>query len=468
MTRRIDTGLIKITSKSRNQYILLGAIVLLAGVLRFYKLGEWSFWIDEMITVNAAQDVSGFDYATQPIYLALINLALSSLGINEWSARLVPALVGVLTILILYFPIRRIFGPVVALLSSLFLAVSTWHLYWSQNVRFYSLLLLFYSLALFFFYFGIEEDRPSYLLLSMFILGLASRERMTALFLIPVAGTYLLLLKILPFEKPPGFRPRNLALLIIPSLILGLVFALPYLRQPTIWVDTFSRINNSPLWIASGIVYYIGLPIFCMGTMGAIYLLRRKDRASLLLSIGALFPLITTMCVSLFFYAANRYIFVSLMSWIVLASVAVRELYNQTQRGPTILAVGVLLLLTLSPLSEDVLYYQFQNGNRTDWKTAFEFIRDHKAEDDLIVSADPELGTFYLEEEAIGMEGLEVSHLVGHGERVWFVEDMNVEQRFPDLHSWILGKTQLVANIDVHVRARNFKMRIYLYDPPEP
>ncbi len=468
MRRHNDTAFVEIMSKSRNQYVLLGVIVFIASILRFHKLGEWSFWIDEMITVNAAQDVAGFDYATQPIYLALINLALSYLGINEWSARLVPALVGVLTIIVLYFPIRKIFGPVVAVFACLLLALSPWHLYWSQNARFYSLLFLLYSLALFFFYFGIEEDRPGYLLLSLCILGLATRERMIALFLVPVAGIYLLLLKILPFEKPPGFRARNLGLLVIPSAILGLVFALPYLREPSIWLDVFSRINNNPFWIASGVVYYIGLPVICVGTAGAIYLLRKMDRAVLLLSIGAVVPLFTIMVVSLFHYTANRYVFVSLTSWVVLASVAAKELFVQTQRGVRLLVVGVLFLLILSSLSEDMLYYQFQNGNRDDWRSAFEFVSDHREVSDLVVSADPELGAYYLGEETIGVEDLELSQLLEHGGRVWFVEDMNVEQRFPDVHNWIVEKTQLIANMDVHVRARNFMMRVYLYDPGAP
>ena len=49
--------------------------------------------------------------------------------------------------------------------------------------------------------------------------------------------------------------------------------------------------------------------------------------------------------------------------------------------------------------------------------------------------------------------------------RVWFVEDMVAQQIFPDVHNWLRENTQQVANLDVHIQARNFKMRVYLYDP---
>ena len=80
------------------------------------------------------------------------------LGVNEWNARLIPALLGVVSLPLLYFPIKKMFNPLVSLVAVLLLAFSPWHLYWSQNARFYVALLLFYTLALFLFYLGLEED----------------------------------------------------------------------------------------------------------------------------------------------------------------------------------------------------------------------------------------------------------------------------------------------------------------------
>jgi len=461
MMQRINAKLVELENNSIYQYLLLAIITLIAGALRFYKLGEWSFWGDEIYTLRDASH----SIPKGPISFMLVHAAVTLLGTSEWSARLAPALVGVVSIPLLYFPIKKLFGPAVALVSGLLLAVSPWHLYWSQNARFYTALLLFYTLALLTFFFGIEEDRPGYLLISLLLLGLATRERVFALFFVPVVLCYLVLLRILPFEKPPGLRPRNLCLFFLPGLIVALFFASPFVRQPSRWLAVFGRVNNNPFWIVSGVVYYVRIPTICMGALGALYLLTKKHRASLLLSLAAVVPLLTTMAISLFHYAANRYVFISLTSWIILASLAAMELLSQTQRSARILAVGALIFLLLDPLGEDVLYYKYQNGNRDNWKAAFESVRQQKEVGDLVVAAHPGLGDYYLQEKTISMDGLDLSRIEGNEGRVWFVEDMNVEELAPQVHDWIEENAQLVANLDVHAHARNFKMRIYLYDP---
>jgi hypothetical protein len=40
--------------------------------------------------------------------------------------------------------------------------------------------------------------------------------------------------------------------------------------------------------------------------------------------------------------------------------------------------MGVLMILVLTALSEDVLYYRYQNGNREDWRPAIEFVEQNK------------------------------------------------------------------------------------------
>jgi hypothetical protein len=138
--------------------------------------------------------------------------------------------------------------------TSLFLTVSQWHIYWSQNARFYTTLLLLFSLGLFLFNFGIEEDRPWYLVISLCCFGLAFQERMVAAFFVPIVVGYLLLIKLLRFEVPIGFRPRNIVLFFAPMLIGGMVLlvAFPEIRELSQWSDSFGFVNNDPIWIAGG------------------------------------------------------------------------------------------------------------------------------------------------------------------------------------------------------------------------
>jgi hypothetical protein len=194
-----------------------------------------------------------------------------------------------------------------------------------------------------------------------------------------------------------------------------------------------------------------------------------KDRkAGLLLGLSAYLPLILTAGLSLITFTANRYVFITLTSWILLASIAANELIKHTQGPMRLLSLSCLLVLILSPLSENVLYYQYQNGNRDNWKVAFAYIENNKQQDDLIVSANHLIGNYYMQNTTIPMETIEPDTIGKMNQRIWFVEDMNVLEKWPETHMWITTNANLMATFDVVVQARNFKMRVYLYDPTNP
>jgi mannosyltransferase len=467
MARSIDRALAEIARNPLSQLVLLGMITLIAFALRFYKLGEWSFWGDEYITVQRALAVSQSNFHLQPLSTLGISAALSIFGVSEWSARLLAAVVGGFSVPVLFFLVRQVFDSMAALLASFLLAVSPWHIYWSQNARFYTVLLLLYTVALFLFYVGIEKDRPWYLVVALVFLGLAMRERLFAGFLVPIAIGYLAFLKVLPFEKPAGLRLRNLAVLAGPGIVAGAVLVLfgPGVPPLESWQRGFSFVNNNPLWIAGGVFFYVGITLLCVCFAGAVYLLLQRSRAGLLLGLAAVFPLSAIMLLSMFVYTANRYVFVSLTSMVVLAGLAANELVRQGSREGKLLGLGVILALFLSAMGDNALYYQYQNGNRDNWKSALALIADSKEDGDLVVTTHRELADFYLGENTLGMQRIEIDDLVTRKTRSWFVVDLTAPDKAPEVHRWILENTLQLADMDVTVNARTFPMRIHLYDP---
>ncbi|UCG24709.1 MAG: glycosyltransferase family 39 protein, partial [Chloroflexota bacterium] len=270
---RLDKLPATLEAKPIYQYMLLAAIVLLASALRFFRLGQWSFWIDEIFTVNRAQahvlEATSIQFWEHPPSLYLIAGALQIMGVGELSARLVPALIGIASLVVLYFPIRRVFGSIVALLAILLLVVSPWHLYWSQNARFYTAVLLFYTLAMFAFLIGFERDRPWYLVAFWVFLLLAFRERVFAAFFVPVMLSYLFLLWLLPFEKPAGYRLRNLLIVLLPPIVYAFyeLFRLVTGGNPPL-VDTYRTFTSSPYGpiddpfrIGMFVVLSVGIPL---------------------------------------------------------------------------------------------------------------------------------------------------------------------------------------------------------------
>ena len=468
MIRRLDSVLADVKDEPRYQYGLLAAITLLAMALRFYKLGTWSFWIDELFTLNRVEAHYGsLDVVVRtiagtkwiPLSLLLISPVLKMLGANEWTARLVPAMIGVASVPALYLPTRRMFGPTVALLAALLLAISPWHIYWSQNARFYTSLMLFSSLGLFAFFFGVERGRPLYLLFFIVLLYLALSERLLALFLVPSAVSYLLLLKLSQLEKPPGLRGRNLLLLALPALIL-LIANFPALID---LVTTFGGTpNHDPLRLLSSIAYRLGIATISLGLAGGLYLVVQKDRAALFMLLSAVVPVVLILAVSPFMFTVDRYMFAVLPFWLVLSALAIKELVTRNSGVAGLLGVGVLVLVFGTLVSEDALYYEFQRGNRPDWRSAFQFVAQRKLDSDVVAATSPQVGRYYLGMDVMSINAVDRESAANH--RIWFLIDESTGGVEPALHQWIRQKSELVDVIVTRMPGKSLDIRIYLYE----
>jgi mannosyltransferase len=453
-----------------NEYLLVAAIVVISAALRFYRLGGWSFWGDEFITVRRALRIFEAPLIDRTLSLLTTNLFLSLAGISEWSARAEAAVVGVLTVPVLYLLVRRVFGPAVALMASVLLSVSPWHLYWSQNARFYTALLLFFSLALFLFHYALEEDRRRYFALSAVFLVLAMQERMVAAILLVILAGYIALLVLLRFPRPAGLRARNLIPYYGVSVLamMALVLANTGFTDPDQFQTAFGFANNSPFWIVGGVAFYVGLPLVCAAAAGGAYLLLQKRREGLLLMLAATVPVLAIAAISIFQYTANRYAFVALTSIITLGAVGLKELLWQAPRNTRLVAAGFAAVLLLAPMGDNLLYFQYQNGNRDNWKDAFALIASAKHEGDAVMTTQQELADYYLGESTLRMQRVDIEAYAATAPRTWFIIDLTTRPKAPRTYHWILANAQLVASLDVSVSARTFPMRIYLYDPERP
>jgi mannosyltransferase len=471
MMHWVELKLSRLQSNRKYQWVAITAVTLLAAALRFYKLGQWSFWGDEYITVGSALDVFGGGFSRLTPSLLTTHLNFRLFGVNEWTARLTAALAGVVSIPVLYGLVKRQYHAHLALITSLLLAVSSWHLYWSQNARFYTTLLIFYTLALFFFYWAIEEDRPLFMILSLVFFGFAAFERLIAAFFIPIVLGYLIFLKIGWFGRPRGLRWRNLAIYLVPGMVLLILMVTTNhaFKSLDSAVFRFGFVNNNPVWIMSGIAFYMGIPLLIMATAGAVILLLRRNRFGLFLTLGFVVPLFSIVITSLFTYSANRYIFPALTSVIVLAGVAIYELWRQTQGSGKLLSFGVLLIMLIAPMADNLLYFVYQNGNRDNWKAALEFVACEMDNEDQVVVVNVQLAEYYLKRRAIDMHFLEKEGLTAVTENrgsTWFILDLTTPYKTPKISSWVRENARFIQDFDVVVSARKFPMEIYKYTSP--
>lgn len=123
--------------------LAVAAIVLMALLLRTYNLATVPLGLhgDEAITgLESARilregnigpySLDALGQPTGPFYL--IAVAVRLLGPTILAVRIVPALLGTLTVLALFFVIRRTYGPTVALAGTALLATQGWHLHFSR------------------------------------------------------------------------------------------------------------------------------------------------------------------------------------------------------------------------------------------------------------------------------------------------------------------------------------------------
>jgi mannosyltransferase len=460
----VDRFIEKIDTNNTLQYLLLIGIMVLAAALRLYKIGEWGFWIDEIYTINrAAGDLGSI---LIPLSTRLIHLALGLLGIDEFSARIIPGILGILSIPILFFPIRKLTSGTISLLAVLLLAISPWHIYWSQNARFYSALMLFYGLAGLCLFIWLESENPWYLVFSMVLIGFAMLERGTTLFIFPVFIVYLIALFVLPIERPPGLHWKNLALFFLPMFALGIIVVFSSGNIFSFFTNIFGHQHN-PIRVFLSVVYDVGLPLFLLASLGGVYSIYQKSRLGLFLLIGVFVPLVILVLIAPFTQAFSRYVFQTLAFWIILGVIAIKAMIDNASGAGKFLAVGLALLLVADAFSQDVLYFSYQHGNREDFKGAFEIIAGGKQSNDLIISGWPEIGTYYLDEPVISASEVKTKEIALSENRVWFVVDNR--SGFPSrLQAWIEDNSQLMGVRDVYLPGKLMLMRVYLYSPGAP
>jgi len=139
-------------------FLVLSAIVILGFVLRFLDLGKESLWLDEAVTYYNTNSTSigdvwtaAYNDRSPPLhFIALWGVRL--FGSNEFWLRFPSAIAGTVTIIVIFFVAREIANEKVGLISALLLAVSPFHIFYSQEARFYAFAVLFVAVAYYAFF----------------------------------------------------------------------------------------------------------------------------------------------------------------------------------------------------------------------------------------------------------------------------------------------------------------------------
>jgi len=252
------------------------ALTAVAVAVRLYDLGALGFFGDEETTAFAARALaegrgsempSGMPYRRALPFTWLNAVSASLFGLDgEFAYRVPAALMGALTVPLLYFVTASIAGPGAGLFAALLLALSGWHLVWSRMARMYAPVLLV-ALAFFYFIWSWQRSGRGRELAAAFLLYLL------AVFLHSAAGA-IALFPILFSLLYDGSRVRarngvSVALLMAAAgwLLDRLFVVAPYER----WASDFSAASSAPAGQLAGSlqVLFGGLPAAAVPLLAA-------------------------------------------------------------------------------------------------------------------------------------------------------------------------------------------------------
>lgn len=252
-------------------------ILLFAFLIRLYRLGAESLWMDEGYSFHFAslplsqmlQELVAID-KHPPLYYLVLHCFLF-LGKSEFFLRLPSVIFGVISIYLIYLLGEELYDRNIGNLASLFLALSSLHVLLSRDARMYTISSMFLAIAIYGFWksFLCEENKTKKYVICYVIgaIGSIYSYYLTAVVLLLINAYYIYFL----WLKKDFVNIRKWSI----STLLIIILFLPWI--PSFWhqMGTHYYTRGSPDWMAIPDVLYSQLTGFTLifTHMGYWYLL---------------------------------------------------------------------------------------------------------------------------------------------------------------------------------------------------
>jgi uncharacterized membrane protein len=243
----------------RTSYVLCGILVL-SLLLRLYHINFQSLWLDELYSIvptapeNSLQSVIEYSKADQPpLFFIYIHYIFKIFGYNEIVGRIACAFIGLLSIPVIYFLGKECQGKLTGLFAALLTGINYFHIYYSQELRFYTMAFFFASLSYLFYIRAFKYVRLiDFIGYTVSTICLLYTHYFGLIVVGTQALTFLILLK--------GKRNSKFVLLSISAAIVTLVALIPWtpVILNDIGVDVGWIKTPSPGFIAQYLYDYTG------------------------------------------------------------------------------------------------------------------------------------------------------------------------------------------------------------------
>lgn len=418
----------------RNRAVLLVLILALSLGLRLYSLASESLWFDEAYSVWVARHGVSWQLGQSlqrifpPLYYVLLHFWLA-FGDSEFVVRLLSVLIGLGSIIGMYFLVKRLFDVRTGLIGAFLLGVSPLHIWYSQEARMYILVAALGIASAFFMLLALREGKRWQWLAYVLSTALAMNAHYFAVFLVPFQNLYVLYLLWPVFDGVPGripARPGVWKHWLLSQVSIG-VFSIVGLAgifstETTYWWGLLDTWHGAPTWrdcvsmlfsfslgttVQGRLLYVGGLALFgfCAawswvalptssalmddsarsgGARASLHRTLSLDDGLVFALLYLLVPLGTVFVFSQFeSFWVLRYLFPFLPAWCIIVARGIARMPGRVLR-PVMLAA--ILLASAWPIANAYRYSQ-----KEDWRGVVAYISAQERPRDVIVLVDEDI-----------------------------------------------------------------------------
>jgi mannosyltransferase len=379
----------------RRDLLLCGGFLLLGALTCFYGIGAKSFWRDEAISWYRAQvDWSGFTSRTirvegvMSLYYFLLHF-WTELGTNDAWIRSFSAIVGALSVPIMYLLGKDLRGPATGALAAGLLALNSFFVRYAQEARSYALATFLVILATFMLVRYVIHRRRAYLIGYVIASTVAIFAHVFAIWVIGAHVVSLLLLK----ER--GLTRRQMVLATAGGAVIALPLliwqALPKIMDPEVhglsWmrpIDPYQVLYAFRSFTGAQIrwILYFALLVFSCWLAIATFIKQRGSFETWSRTMPLLWfviPFGGTILFSLFApIFAERYLIVCVPGLVLSVAIAIASMKPKW-------LMGVAIVVVVATACIDLRYWYVQPSYQG-WESAANYVMSNMEPGDGVIA----------------------------------------------------------------------------------
>jgi hypothetical protein len=483
------------TAESRRTAFLVAGLILLALLLRFWRLGAWNFEATEMFTLRDSLHPKLTNPRPLSYFLNYL-LVRPFIPLDEFGLRLLPALFGALTVPAIYAVARRLTTTRAALFGSLLFAVSELAVFYSQFARYWALVILLCAIYPYALYLGVRNRDRGTFIVGLVTLVLAALAHPVSVLLLGGPAIYLGVTML----RPVTLRKLWARAAVRWGALLGLiVLGVLLVRFVPVLLNWIAAHDQNPgagqflnrpkpnglkqLIYLSALTESLTLPVV-LAALGGIYLLwQERDRPlAWYLTSLAVFPIAFLTLLSARTAVSQFYLVPTLPVFFIGAGVFLDHLFRVEWGIRPRWLFPVLLFGIVLAAGAPTLISQYRNGRRFDFRGVAHWLQSTAGTGDVIYSDQPMVLAYYMPGATIAKlrtpeplaQSLDSLHRSGGGGVLWIVAPAPAHAFRTDLKqgglaAWMWDNCQLRNTVGVgRIDFRQQYLQVYRCPPKRP